>query len=111
MSLKEAGRELIKANLGLALNQLINPATYGNNALPATTNIPYDIMSMGGDGVGAYYAWNGTASSLTAYEQCPPLKAVCNRRALAFTNAEISIRNSLGKTSTSTQANKITEVD
>ncbi len=107
MSLKEAGRELIKANLGLALNQLINPATYVNNNLPVTTNIPYDIMSMGGDGVGAYYAWNGIASSLTAYEQCPPLKAVCNRRALAFTNAEISVRNSLGKTSTSTQAKKI----
>lgn len=64
-------------------------------------------MLFGGDGVGAFFSFDGIASCLQAYERCAPLQAVCNKRALAFTNAEISIKNSMGKPSTSSQSKRL----
>lgn len=107
MSLKQAGIELVRGNVAKAFSQLINPSTYrGKNPLPAKSG-NFDLMGIGGSGVGAFYSFNGLGSCLTAYDQCPPLQAVCNRRALAFINAEISIVNSLDKPSFSSQSKKV----
>jgi len=107
MNLKQAGKEIIKGNIGNAFSQLLTPSTYrGNSPLPSPA-VPLDVMAFGGDGVGAFYSWNGIGSSLTAYEECPPLMSVCNRRALAFINATISVVNSAGKPSTSSQSKQV----
>lgn len=111
MNLKAVGKEIIKANFGNAFNQLLSTGNYrGATQRMQNKDIPLDIITLGGDGVGAFFSWTGIASSLSAYDECPPLQSVCNRRALAFINANISIKNAAGKPSTSTQSKKVLEL-
>lgn len=108
MNLKAVGKEIVKANFGNAFNQLLGTGSYrGNTPRNLKEGLPIDIVNFGGDGVGAFFSWTGISSSLTAYDECPPLQSVCNRRALAFINGEISILNSAGKPSTSPQSKKV----
>lgn len=107
MSLKEAGRQLIQANFGKAFSELITPSSYRSGSSSPSKAVPYEVMSMGGDGVGAFFSWGGPSSSLQAYEKCPPLQAVCNSRAMAFTNGKLSIVNSEGKASTTSQSKQV----
>jgi Phage portal protein len=107
MSIKQAGKELLKANFGTALTQLLSPSSYrGDSPAPARI-VPDEIMAFGGDGVGAFYSFSGIGSCLSAYEQCPPLQAVCNKRALNFVKGRITILNSVGKPSTSSQSKRV----
>lgn len=107
MSIKQAGRELIKGNFGNAITQLINPSSYRGEVLAPPKVIPEEIIAFGGDGVGAFYSYSGIGSCLGAYEQCPPLQAVCNKRALNFVKGRITILNSMGKPSTSSQSKRV----
>lgn len=113
MSLKEAGKQLLQLNFGKSISELVTPSSYRGGSgssvavVPPSRSVPMDIMSFGGNGVGAYFSWGGVSSALQAYEKCPPLQAVCNRRALAFTNGEITIINSANKPSTSSQSKKV----
>lgn len=107
MGIKQAGRELIKANFGNALTQLINPSSYRSGTPAAARSIPADIVAFGGDGVGAFFSFTGVGSCLAAYEQCPPLQAVCNKRALNFVKGRFTILNSMGKPSMSSQSKRV----
>lgn len=106
MGLKQAGQHLIKANFGAAFSELIKPSEY-RNGQSVSRPAPVEVIQFGGDGVGAFYAYDGVGSCLTAYEQCPPLQAVCNRRALALINGIPTITNSLGKPSSSFQSKRV----
>lgn len=100
---------------GKAFSELLAPTTYrGGSAVgqsiagsPQKKNVPTDIMMFGGDGVGAFFSFDGINSCLQAYERCAPLMAVCNKRAKAFTNGRLSITNSMGKPSTSSQSKRV----
>lgn len=107
MNIKQVGKELIKANFGNALTQLISPSSYRGDVPAPPKSIPHDIIAYGGDGVGAFYSYSGIGSCLAAYEQCPPLQSVCNKRALNFVKGKITILNSAGKPSTSSQSKRV----
>ena len=107
MGIKQAGKEILKANFGAAFSELIKPSTYRNGAIAARNNVPIDVINFGGDGVGAFFSFNGIGSCLIAYENCPPLQAVCNKRALALINGIPKIKNSLGKPSTSSVSKRV----
>ena len=111
MGIKQAGKELLKANLGNAINQLIKPESYVRTGSSRNvTGIPMEVISLGGDGVGAFYAFEGIGSCLTAYQKCPPLQAVCNKRAQNFIKGKIQIKNSVGKPSTSAAARRVAKL-
>jgi hypothetical protein len=106
MGLKQFGRELVKANFGNALTQLVDPSSWrGTNALPARRG-SLDFYGVGGfEGTG-FFSYDGLQSSLIAYEKCPPLQSVVNRRALALINGVLKVKNSLDKESNSATARK-----
>ncbi len=109
MTTKERFSHIVKGNFGLAFSQEINHASYtnGSNQNTNVSNLPLEVITMGGDGAGAFFSWIGIGSSLTAYDECPPLKAICNRRGLAYTNGKRTILNSVGKTSNSEQSKRV----
>ncbi len=70
-----------------------------------------DMWFFGSDGKDYKFTFSGHASSLTAYQSCPPLTAIINRKAQAHVNGRTFIMNvsgkGKGKESTSEIARKI----
>lgn len=54
-----------------------------------------------------YFKYAGYGSSLTAYEKCPPVNAIINRKAQAYINGKTWVLNSRGKEATSAEAKKL----
>lgn len=77
----------------------IAPNEYGNNIL--------DNIFFGNDGVEYQFTYEGHHSSLKAYQQCPPLTAIINRKAQAHINGRTYIMNTQGKEASSPQAKLI----
>lgn len=61
----------------------------------------------GGNGVDYRFMYNNHQSSLYAYQSCPPLAAVINRKAQCYINGITRVVNTQGKDSSSPQAAKI----
>lgn len=63
------------------------------------------------DGCDHYFDFTGAGSSLKAYNDCPPVAAIINRKALSYINGKTWILNTSGKAkekeSTNEQATKI----
>lgn len=106
-----AGKELFNGNFEGAVKSL----SYGHELQP----IPLSPGSYRGaqDGqqwfaemVGGnffYFTYGGHKSSLTAYESCPPVNAIINRKAQAYINGKTWVLNTRGKEATSAEAKKI----
>lgn len=62
---------------------------------------------IGSDNVEHSFTWDGHNSSLTAYERCPPVTAIINRKAQAYINGKTWVMNTQGKESTTEPAKKI----
>jgi hypothetical protein len=65
------------------------------------------LWMFGNDGVDRYFDFNQQNDAIKAYEKCPPLAAVINRKAQAYINGITRITNSQGKDATSSQAKSL----
>lgn len=54
-----------------------------------------------------YFTYGGHKSSLTAYESCPPVNAIINKKAQAYINGKTWVLNTRGKEATSVEAKKL----
>lgn len=61
----------------------------------------------GGNGTDYRFAYNSHSSALTAYQKCPPLTAVINRKAQCYINGKTEIVNTQGKVSDSPDAKRL----
>lgn len=116
--LQQAGKHLVRGNLGLALKSfsegwygamyddvgvpgpvLIEPNTFRGNNMPM-------LFEQDGNGYN-YFRYENYSSSVLAYEKCPPVSAIINRKAQAYINGKTWILNSKGKEATGPEANKL----
>lgn len=106
--LVNAGKQLIKGNLGNALaalssksfdSELIQPSRYRNGS-----------FFFGVNGADKSFIWGNYNSSLKAYQKCPIVSSIINRKAQCFTNGEISIIDADGKTATTAQAKALSKL-
>lgn len=87
--------------------------TYGTlpgsfpSALPGTDGSPFLYESPGDIGLHQYFQFKNGNSAQDAYERCPPLAAIINRKAQAYINGKTWIMNSKGKESQSPEAKKL----
>jgi hypothetical protein len=109
MQFKNFTYELKKLNFGNATKALLSPSLY-RGAVPQSQHafMP-DIFPIGNNTTN-FFSYTNLASAIYAYENCPPLNAIVNRKALAFINAEISVINSVGSLSNSPQAKKLMKI-
>jgi hypothetical protein len=54
-----------------------------------------------------YFTYAGHKSSLTAYECCPPVNAIINKKAQAYINGKTWVLNTQGKDATTIEAKKL----
>lgn len=54
-----------------------------------------------------YFTYSGHKSSLTAYECCPPVNAIINKKAQAYINGKTWVLNTQGKDATTIEAKKL----
>ena len=89
--LLKAGKELLKGNIGKAFNELtqnIIPGVYrGGNYF------------FGINGADTAYIWEGQDSNLHAYQYCPTVSSIINKKAQCRALGNLKILNSKGKES------------
>lgn len=97
-----AGRELVKGNFGNALtaltmktgaSELIQPSRYRNGS-----------FFFGVNGADTAFIWGNYNSSLKAYQVCPVVSSIINRKAQCVVNGRQWVMDEKGKESTSVQA-------
>lgn len=96
-----AGRELIKGNFGNAItalvtkdaSELIQPSRYRNGN-----------FFFGVNGADKAFIWGNYNSSLKAYQQCPVVSSIINRKAQCLVNGKQWVMDDKGKESKSPQA-------
>jgi hypothetical protein len=104
----KAGQELLKLNIGNAVKSLlpqsdstvvVDPADYRGSdpTFFWSDNFRHEQA----------FTYGGHDSSLKAYQKCPPLTAVINRKAQAYINGKTWVMNTRGKEATSKEADKI----
>lgn len=101
--------ELIKGDFSTALKSLtpdpfvipINPDSYRGVPDGKQWFLEY------GGGSYFYFSYAGHASSLKAYEDCPPVNAIINRKAQAYINGKTWVLNSKGKEAQGEEAKKL----
>ncbi len=100
------GRELLRGGLTgavkslLASDEMVVPGNYRGMTGPAQ-------WIFGGNGIDYWFKYSGHQSSLTAYEMCPPVNAIINRKAQAYINGKSFVLNTQGKESSTPDAKKI----
>lgn len=93
------GKELIKGDFGRALKSLspyswdVSPISYRPSI--GTGDTPHFFETNGSTYF--YFTWSGHNSSQRAYERCPPLNAIINRKAQAYINGKTFVLNTQGK--------------
>jgi hypothetical protein len=101
-----AGKELLKLNFGNAAKSLmpqseftgpIDTADYKGNAW----------WFFGNDGVDYPFTYDNRNSALKAYQLCPPVAAIINRKAQAYINGKTWIMNTRGKEAQTVMAAKL----
>lgn len=61
----------------------------------------------GGNGLDYRFSYSNHFSSLQAYESCPPLSAIINRKARCYINGQTEVLNTQGKVANSTDAKRL----
>lgn len=98
-----AGKELLRGNFGnvlksfTATQETLYPALYRGSDLPEGTPFGSDFWLFGNDGADRYFDFTGVNSALKAYQQCPPVAAILNRKAQAYMNGKTWILDTAGK--------------
>lgn len=89
--LKIAGKELIRGNIGNAVKSItyvgtIDPLNYKGGGFTLFLE----------DGTEHHFDYTNSDSSLKAYRHCPPIAAIINKKAKAFSNGKPWVLNSEG---------------
>lgn len=100
-----AGRELLKGDFPAALKSLYPPVEVVPSTFRGVDGATWFIEQMGSSTF--HFKYSGNHSSLTAYENCPPINAIINRKAQAYINGKTWVLNTQGKVSTTEPAKKI----
>lgn len=66
-----------------------------------------ELFLPGGQGPLRQFTYENRASSLTAYERCPPLTAIINKKAAAYINGTTWVMDEKGKEAKGTYADKL----
>ena len=88
-------------NLGLVVDVI---STYGYRGKGANDGGQWFF---GNDGIDLHFNYKGNNSCIDAYQKCPPVSAIINKKAQAFINGKTGIFNTQGKPATSNEAKKI----
>lgn len=85
-----------------AYSQTINPQTY--NGLNNSSN---QFWFFGNNGIDRLFTYSSLNDCVKAYECCPPLAAIVNKKAQSYINAKTIVENKLDKKKQSLTAQKI----
>lgn len=102
-----AGKELIKGNIGNAImsiaksatSELIQPSTYRNGN-----------FFFGVNGADKAFIWGNFNSSLTAYQQCPVVSSIINKKAKCLVNGKRRILDSNNKEADTIQSKALNKL-
>lgn len=97
-----------------AFKSIGNWSPFGRKSAPLISNdlldpSSYQQGSINGDGawfwgpnnIEKFFSFSGHKSAIKAYQKCPPVSAVINRKAQCFTNGKVYVLDSDGKEATS----------
>jgi hypothetical protein len=107
--LQLAGRELIKGNFGNALASLTIKST-GESELIQPSRYRNGNFFFGVNGADKAFVWGNYNSSLRAYQLCPVVSTIINRKAQNIINGKRKIVDVNGKESTTKQALAVTQL-
>jgi hypothetical protein len=93
MGIRKAGIDLLKGNFGNAIKSFVTADTIA----PATYRSDGNFWFWQQDGKEIHYQYGNLTSSLLAYQGCPPLAAIVNRKAQSFINGKTLLTNLQGK--------------
>jgi hypothetical protein len=104
-----AGKELIKGDFDTALKSL-SPYSYDVSPIDyrpsiATGSTPH-FFEANGKSI-FHFTYGGYNSCVKAYEDCPPVNAIINRKAQAYINGKTWVLNEEGKEATTAEAKKL----
>jgi hypothetical protein len=111
--LQAAGRELMKLNIGGAFGALVSkslsPQSVAVHDLNPAEFVSEDARYFWEDAFKNehVFSYTGHNSSLKAYQQCPPLASVINKRASAYITGKTWVMNTRGKEATTNEATKL----
>jgi len=100
-----AGRELLKGNLGNAAKALFVDENIDHSSYQGFGNGAWWFSPDGLTDI--HFSYTGIGAVKNAFTKCPPLNAVINRKAQAFINGRTVILNSTGKEANSEYAKKL----
>lgn len=109
--LLNAGKELIKGDFDTALKSL-SPYSYDLVPEVYSRTVAGNNFFFEANGKAVFhFTYGGHNSSVTAYEKCPPVNAIINRKAQAYINGKTWVLNTQGKAkgkeATSAEAKKL----
>lgn len=93
MSLKEAGKHIVKGNFGMALSAISSRAVNSSSYRGGSGMWLFNQMG----GVDINFSYDGLSSIKTAYETCAPLSAILARKANAYINGKTWVMTQSGK--------------
>lgn len=103
-------KEIVNSSLPILSNKIWDDQLDHNITIPidpsihTTPNNEDGWQFEVGAGKFSYFKYDGYRSCVYAYEKCPPVSAIINRKAQAFTNGKVWVLNSKGKVAESVQA-------
>lgn len=110
--LLSAGKDLIKGDFNGALKSL-SPISYDltpSNYRPSIGGLDNILFEGNGKSI-FHFQYSGYGSAQKAYEKCPPVNAIINKKAQAYINGKTWVLNTQGKAkgkeSTSIEAKKL----
>lgn len=103
-----AGKELIRGNFDMVVKSLSGGLSGISDVVDVSTTVkPALDWFFGSNGIDYHFQYGGLRSSLIAYDFCPPVNAIINRKAQAYINGKTWILNSQNKVSNSPEAKRI----
>jgi phage portal protein BeeE len=90
-----AGRELIKGNIGNAITAIVSKSV--NSELIQPSRWRNGNFFFGINGADKAFVWGNYNSSLIAYQKCPVVSAIINKKAQALVNGKRYVMTGTGK--------------
>lgn len=101
---KIAGKELLKGNIGNAFKSLTSSPMAIN---PSSYNAANGRWLFGQNGIDTFFTFDSRSSSLKAFVECAPLRAVVERKTKAYLNGKTWVLDKNGKETQTEHAKRI----
>lgn len=88
---------------GISSSFNISPLSYRNDSPLGNSGWLFDTAP----GIDVHFNYSGLSDVIKAYEYCPPVFAIINKQAYAYTNGKIWITDDTGKEATTPYADKM----